>query len=1137
MTSDPFIADIHVHSKFSRATSPNLDIEHLYIWAQRKGIRVVGTGDFTHPQWFSLIEEKLESAEPGLYRLKKEIARCCDEKVAPSCRAPVRFLLSSEISNIYKKKDRTRKNHNLVFFPEMEDVRRFNAKLDAIGNIKSDGRPILGLDARDLLEIALEISQEGFFVPAHIWTPWFSMLGSKSGFDSIEECFGDLSPYIFAAETGLSSDPAMNWRVSGLDAITLISNSDAHSPAKLGREANLFTTELNYYGMRSALESADRNQFGGTFEFYPEEGKYHVDGHRKCAVYFTPEETKKLSGKCPVCGKPLTLGVLHRVEDLATRDEGLMPERAFPFYRLIPLEDLLSEILQVGAGSKKVQQTYRSLLNDLGSEFDILHDMSRDRIERAGIPLLGEAIQRMRDNRVTFSPGYDGLFGTVKIFSEGERQRMLGQRTLFSAFEKKIESAAIAQPALSGDQLKSAVSLPPKAGIKEITAAPAIQLNPEQQAAVAYSDGPLMIIAGPGTGKTRTLTQKIARLIQNGSDEKRMLAVTFTNQAAIEMQDRLRVLLGKEQPLPFVGTFHALGYRIIASSMEKGSLTVIDEKTRKGLAGDALAINGVNPKKEGLPLDDLMGWIAEAKQKMISSGQPLNDVCPGHLLPTLSRCYATYEQLLKANDLADFEDLIFRSNQLLENEPAIGRRYMGCYTDIFVDEYQDINAGQYRLVRLLAGDRADISIIGDPDQSIYGFRGSEMGCFDWFKQDYPTAKTLFLTRNYRSTQTILDVSTQIICRSPQSISDNGRKSVYSDIEGRPTIEVLAAETEKSEAVAIGKTIEKMVGGTGFFSLDSGAVDGNRQGNFFGFSDIAVLFRTRSQGEVIETILEKAGIPCQRVDRRAVLEHPGVQSIVAAFKVFHGQGLYDDITAMGKIVYPAPSAKALEILKIWAYRNELSVAAALTQARRLPIPKMGKPRQQRLYDFSRQLADDRGQMANMTVARRIEWLFEKAGFDRTFTEDPHFEAGYRQLMATAEECGSDGGAFLAALALFSNTDIYDYRMEKVSLMTMHAAKGLEFPVVFIAGCEETWVPYSSGKRPADPEEERRLFYVALTRAKRHLFLTKANRRRINGRIETRQWSPFVEEIEETYKHCCQRSWKKAKGPAQQQLSLF
>ncbi|WP_319522726.1 UvrD-helicase domain-containing protein [uncultured Desulfosarcina sp.] len=1137
MTFDPFIADLHVHSKFSRATSRNLDIEHLYIWAQRKGIRVVGTGDFTHPQWFSLIEEKLEPAEPGLYRLKKEIARYCDEKVPPICRSPVRFLLSSEISNIYKKKDRTRKNHNLVFFPEIEDVRRFNAKLDAIGNINSDGRPILGLDAHDLLEIALEISQEGFFVPAHIWTPWFSMLGSKSGFDSIEECFGDLSPHIFAAETGLSSDPAMNWRVAGLDPITLISNSDAHSPAKLGREANIFTTELNFYSMRAALESGDRNQFGGTFEFYPEEGKYHVDGHRKCSVFLKPAETKKLSGKCPVCGKPLTLGVLHRVEDLATRDEGIRPERAFPFFRLIPLEDLLSEIFQVGAGSKKVQQTYRELLNSLGSEFDILHAMSRDRIETAGVLLLGEAIERMRDNRVTFSPGYDGLFGTVKIFSDGERQRLLGQRTLFSSFESKIESTATIQPALPDGLSKTDDSLPSTVASIESTVDPVIRLNSEQQAAVAYSDGPLMIIAGPGTGKTRTLTQKIARLVQNGGDGQRILAVTFTNKAATEMQDRLRVLLGEGQTLPFVGTFHALGYRILASSMDEGSLTVVDEKTRMGLAADALAINGVKPKKDGFTTDDLIARIVEAKQKMLASGDDLNDVCPQHLLPAFTRCYATYEHLLQINNLADFEDLIFRSIHLLEKDPSISERYKGFYTDIFVDEYQDINAGQYRLVRLLAGDKANMNIIGDPDQSIYGFRGSEMGCFAWFEQDYPTTRTLFLTQNYRSTQTILEVSTQIIGYNPQLSSNASRKRVYSDVEGRRTIELVEAETDKSEAVAIGKTIEKMVGGTGFFSLDSGAVDGNRQGDSFGFSDFAVLFRTRSQAEVIETILEKAGIPCQRVDRRTVLEHSGIQSIVAAFKVFHGVGLFDDIAVMGKIVYPPPSTKALEILKRWAYHNELSVTEALSQARRLPIPKMGNARQQRLFEFTNQLTEYRRQMEALPVARRVAWIYEKAGFDQKLTADAHFETGYRQLMATAETCGNDAAAFLAALALSSNTDIYDHRVEKVSLTTMHAAKGLEFPVVFIAGCEDTWMPYSSAKRPADPEEERRLFYVALTRAKRHLVLTKANRRRINGKSEARQWSPFIKEIEESYKRYRRKSLKKAETPVQQQLSLF
>ena len=241
-----FIADLHVHSKFSRATAKNLDFENLYIAAQLKGISVVETGDFTHPGWFAEISEKLESAEPGLFKLKDEVAEICDRQVPDSCRNPVRFLLSAEISNIYKKDGKTRKNHNLVLMPDLTTAAKFNAKLDNIGNIKSDGRPILGLDARNLFEILLETTDQGFLIPAHIWTPWFSILGSKSGFDSIEACFEDLTSYIFAVETGLSSDPPMNWRVSGLDGLTLVSNSDAHSPLNLGREANLFDAPLSF---------------------------------------------------------------------------------------------------------------------------------------------------------------------------------------------------------------------------------------------------------------------------------------------------------------------------------------------------------------------------------------------------------------------------------------------------------------------------------------------------------------------------------------------------------------------------------------------------------------------------------------------------------------------------------------------------------------------------------------------------------------------------------------------------------------------------------------------------------------------------------------------------------------------------
>ncbi|RLB76436.1 MAG: DNA helicase, partial [Deltaproteobacteria bacterium] len=343
----------------------------------------------------------------------------------------VRFILVSEISNIYKKNKKTRKNHNLVFLPTLELVKNFNSKLDKIGNIKSDGRPILGLDARDLLEILLETSEKGFLIPAHIWTPWFSLLGSKSGFDSIEECFEDLSSYIFAIETGLSSDPAMNWRVSSLDGRTLVSNSDAHSPLKLGREANIFNTKLSYSSIKKTIKKGDPESFIGTYEFYPEEGKYHIDGHRKCGVSFWPKQTRNHNGICPVCGKPLTLGVLYRVEELSDRLEGEKPEKALPFFNIIPLMEILSDVLEVGSGSKKVMKNYITLLEKLGPELEILNNKKKEEINSAGVALLGEAISKMRQNKIVLLPGYDGEYGKIKIFDLQERKKLLGQKELF----------------------------------------------------------------------------------------------------------------------------------------------------------------------------------------------------------------------------------------------------------------------------------------------------------------------------------------------------------------------------------------------------------------------------------------------------------------------------------------------------------------------------------------------------------------------------------------------------------------------------------------------------------------------------------------------------------------------------------
>ncbi len=417
-----FITDIHIHSKYSRATSKQCDLENLYIWAQKKGIDVIGTGDFTHPAWRRELKEKLIPQDNGLFALCPTIASKYDSMVPGTCKQPVQFMLTVEISTIYKFGDKTRKVHHIICMPSLEAADRFAARLDEIGNINSDGRPILGLNSRNLLEIALECNEHAQLIPAHIWTPWFSAMGSKSGFDSIDECYQDLSHHITAIETGLSSDPEMNWRIPSLDRFRLISNSDAHSPQKIGREATCFSCEKTYYAIFQALKTGDG--YAGTIEFYPEEGKYHMDGHRKCQICMDPVNTLKCNCICPSCKKPLTIGVMHRVETLAKRDIGTdIPNTAGHVDHLIPLTDILSEILNVGPSSKRVQSAYEHLLATLGPEMQLLTRLPIHDIASQTNDVLSQAIHRMRNKQVSRNAGYDGEFGIITVFSKDERMR------------------------------------------------------------------------------------------------------------------------------------------------------------------------------------------------------------------------------------------------------------------------------------------------------------------------------------------------------------------------------------------------------------------------------------------------------------------------------------------------------------------------------------------------------------------------------------------------------------------------------------------------------------------------------------------------------------------------------------------
>ena len=435
-----YFADLHVHSRYSMATSSDSDLNNLFKWASLKGIDVVATGDFTHPAWREEIAERLEPDESGLFSLKKCFTPE-DESFPMTFRQKnVRFILNVEISSIYRTKGRVRKIHNLVFMPDIDSMNRFCKRLNSVGNLNSDGRPILGISARNLLEIALEASEQSFVVPAHIWTPWFSLLGAKSGFDSVEECFEDLSKHIFALETGLSSDPDMNRLVSSLDHYTLISNSDTHSPSKLAREANIFSGKPGYSSIRDSLKKGgegisissngqalvsglglkdslchEEDNFIGTIEFFPELGKYHWDGHKKCGYKSNPLDVPVPDARCPRCGRPLTIGVMNRVSALADRQSPQLTPKSGYFWKMIPLIEIISAALKAGQRSKKVNLAYFDMLSQLGPEIKILWETPIDEISRVAPLAVVETIEKVRKHQVIVDPGYDGQYGKINI--------------------------------------------------------------------------------------------------------------------------------------------------------------------------------------------------------------------------------------------------------------------------------------------------------------------------------------------------------------------------------------------------------------------------------------------------------------------------------------------------------------------------------------------------------------------------------------------------------------------------------------------------------------------------------------------------------------------------------------------------
>ena len=1072
-----FYADLHVHSKYSRATSRNCDLEHLALWARKKGISIVGTGDFTHPAWRAEIKDKLVPAEPGLYRLRPDLERRVEERLPAACRSErttTRFMLSVEISTIYKKLDKTRKIHHLIYAPGFEAMDRVTASLDRIGNLNSDGRPILGLDSRHLLEITLESDPGSYLVPAHIWTPWFAALGSKSGFDAIDDCYGDLAKHIFAVETGLSSDPPMNWRVSSLDRFRLVSNSDAHSPEKLGREVCVFDTDLDYFALRRALETGEG--YGGTLEFFPEEGKYHLDGHRSCEVRLTPNETRRHEGLCPVCGKSLTVGVMHRVEDLADRpEETAPPATAGAMRSLVPLPEILSEILEVGPKSRRVARHYESLLGRLGPELPLLDAVPLEDIAPASSTLVAEAVARLRREEVVREAGFDGVYGTIRLFDDAELRRFTRGASLFG--EEPPSRPARGDPSPSrpetpGDEKDApprttgeSTAFPPSALDSSSRRAPAAAsragavvaavpvaettdvlagLDADQRRAAETVSGPLLIVAGPGSGKTRTLAHRIAHLVlHHGAAPSACLAITFTRRAAGEMRGRLRTLLPdvwEEVPLY---TFHSFGFALLrehwnAAGLQRG-FRIASEAERTRLLRDAL---------------DVSEHKARAHLAAISRGRRAAAPPEGG---GTSEAGEAYRREMELRNWIDFDDLVIRAANTLESDPSIRSEYRRRHPFVSIDEYQDVDAEQVRLVRQLAPPDGNVCAIGDPDQAIYRFRGADVRFFSAFREHFPDARIVRLARNYRSDRNIVALSSQVIAPS-----GSGQRSVPVLEEAPDLVTVHEAPTEKAEAEFIVQALEQALGGHSFFSIDSGR-SAESDGRDLSFSDFAVLYRTEAQVPLLVEALARSGMPFQQRSHRRLLDHPGVAALVDALREAPGAGSLRE---------------RLEAVRTGGGDEDGGAAEARAAARELLRP-----------------------------------------------------------LATA--CGDDMERFLSELALGTEVDTWDPRADRISLLTLHAAKGLEFPVVFIAGCEEGLLPLTWGKPdPADLEEERRLFYVGVTRARTKLFLSRAKRRLVRGTVRERAPSPYLADIEEQLleRRRARIPEREAKGP-DPQLDLF
>ena len=1044
-----YIADLHIHSRYSRATSKECTPEHLDLWARRKGIQIVGTGDFTHPAWREELAEKLTPAEDGLYVLKDEY-RIKDESVRGEM-IP-RFVITGEISSIYKKNGKVRKVHSVIILPGLEDAERIANKLEQIGNIHSDGRPILGVDCHDLLEITLELCPSAIYVPAHIWTPHFSMFGAFSGFDTVEECFEDLTPYIHAVETGLSSDPPMNWRVSALDRFQLISNSDAHSPAKLGREANLLDIPMSYEGLAQAIQTG--KGLYGTIEFFPEEGKYHMDGHRKCNLCLTPSDTMRYNGMCPVCGRKITIGVSHRVEELADRPEGYVREGAKAFESLVPLSEVIAASRGCSAASKKTEKEYAHMLSELGAEFEILRTLPLEDIRRVSGTRIAEGIRRLRGGHVERIPGFDGEYGVIRLFSADELENTEGQMSFFDMIGADAgstdrtgsgtecadrNSAGEDNEDLTGREIADAETESTEPSGENRGVKPAPILNLEQLRAVTSGAARIAVKAGPGTGKTKTLVSRLKYLLENRRVRpSEITAVTFTNQAAAEMRERISRETGKKSAgrLMTIGTFHAVCLDFLKAQGKKFCLA--GEAELKDLAGQALEETGADVSEK-----EFLERVSRHKAGIPAGG---TETAPEKISPAeegiWQQAYERYEHLKAEKNLYDFDDLLLCTAELIESGDA-RPGWEKSFRYLLVDEFQDINPVQHRLIRLWHSAGQELFVIGDPDQSIYGFRGADARCFEELEAEYSDLEVVELKENYRS-------SPQILSGAEAVLGKTG--SLHANCPDNAPVRVVQAESPLSEGIFIAKEIGRMAGGVGMLEAHREAWE-NSGRKIRGFGDIAVLYRTNHQARLLEKCLRKEGIPYIVAGREGFLQEESVQGSICFFRYLRDA---EDLTAAqecAKLLWKVP----------W---NDMAAEVIRNTAEKFSEAYLKKKPQKFLEEWMTEmnLENDQAmrQFAGMTV------------FYRTMDE------------------------FLSALELGVESDLKrcgdkKYTAEAVTLMTLHGSKGLEFPAVFICGAENGLIPLENEQHPADKEEERRLFYVGMTRAKEELVITASGER--------------------------------------------